>query len=518
MLFPPDGDIGATWCRTFLAVATATVPMYMTGLDAMLAVGYVTIAADQVRTDGARAAIPVYVWSLLAIGAGELLVAADVAPSLLSEDREHGLAALMAIIMGPAILLFGNVAGERERMEQTSSRLLDLAHLLADARTRRDIAQRLADAVPRVLELDRAVVILRDGDDLQIAGVHGFTPELEADVRALPLSISVSPLVAEIVHGPPKMVYLDATVDDPFVRGIVEYFGSVESYAAPVVTGGTVTAFIIADRAAGRAQGLTPVLRERLTGLAHQAAIALENGRLIEQEQGVIAQLREADRLKSEFLAVVSHELRTPLSVMLGAARTLQWRGAELSDETRADLVESIVRRGEQLNRLVEDLLQASGDIQLELAPIDVAATARTAVADARTLHPDIRISCSVPDGPVMVRADAFRVRQIVDNLVENAYKYAEGGLVDVTVGWEGDDAVVTVADTGPGMSSEAADRAFDAFYQGDSSAVRRVGGLGLGLHICRRIAEAHGGHITLDSAPGEGTRVHVRLPAAGPV
>lgn len=517
VLFPPQADSRSAWARTFLCVASSTIPIYMTGLGAMLAVGFVTIAADQVRTDGARAALPVYVWSVLAIGVGELFVAADVAPSLLSEEREHGLAVLMVIVMGPAILLFGNVAGERERTEETSSRLLDLAHVLAEAGTRREVSQRLADAVPHVLGLDRAVVALRDSDMFHVAGIHGFPEALAAELRTMTLSTTASPFVVDHVITHPRITLLDASVDDPLIGGRFERFGAVEAYAAPVVAGGNVIAFIVADRTQGRPHGLSPVLRQRLGGLADQAAIALENGRLIEQERGVIEQLREADELKTEFLAVVSHELRTPLSVMLGAARTLQWRGTELADSTRGDLVESIVRRGEQLNRLVEDLLQASGAMQLELAPTDLAAVVRTAVADSQTLYPDTDVTCSVPEEPVIVRADAFRVRQVVDNLVENAHKYATGCAVDVSVAWDGDDAVITVADAGPGMTQSAAEHAFDAFYQGDSSAVRRVGGLGLGLHICRRIADAHGGRITLDSAPGAGTRVRVWLPATGP-
>jgi signal transduction histidine kinase len=125
-----------------------------------------------------------------------------------------------------------------------------------------------------------------------------------------------------------------------------------------------------------------------------------------------------------------------------------------------------------------------------------------------------------VPEESVVVRADAFRVRQVVDNLVENAHKYGgPDGAIDVAVAWAGggEEAHVCVTDTGPGMTAEQAAHAFDAFYQGDSSAVRKVGGLGLGLHICRRIVDAHGGRIWLDSSPGEGTRVTLALPVDGP-
>jgi K+-sensing histidine kinase KdpD len=519
-VFPPGGDARSVWLRTFVHVAAASVPIYMTGLGPILAIGFVTIAADQIRRDGARSARTVYVWSVVAMAVGEILVATGVVPSLLGERRSLALAIVMAGVMAASILLFARVAGERERNEQTSLRLLDLAHVLSEAGTRRDVSQRVADAVPHVVGLDRTLVVLRDGDSLSIAGTHGYPNDLDEALRSLELTPSVSPLLERLLHEP-EIVHITSATEDEFVRQGFARFGAVESYVAPIVTAGSVVGFIVADRTVGRPQGLSPTALQRLRGLADQTAIALENGRLIEQERGVIDQLREADRLKSEFLAVVSHELRTPLSVMMGAARTMQWRGADLADETRGDLVESIVRRGEQLNRLVEDLLQASGDIQLELSPVDVSALVRTAVADSATLHPDARVTCSVPDETVVVRADAFRVRQVVDNLVENAHKYGgPDGAIDVAVSWAGggDEALVSVTDAGPGMTAEQASHAFDAFYQGDSSAVRTVGGLGLGLHICRRIVEAHGGRIWLDSSPGGGTRVALALPTNGPV
>jgi K+-sensing histidine kinase KdpD len=519
-VFPPGGDTRSVWLRTLVHVAAASVPIYMTGLGPILAIGFVTIAADQIRRDGARSARPVYVWSVLAMAVGELLVATDVVPSLLTERRSYALAIVMAGVMAASILLFARVAGERERNEQTSLRLLDLAHVLSEAGTRRDVSQRVADAVPHVVGLDRALVVLRDGETFSIAGTHGYPDDLDEALRSLDLTPSVSPLLERLLHEP-EIVHISSATEDEFVQQGFVRFGAVESYVAPIVTAGTVVGFIVADRTVGGAQGLSPIVQQRMRGLADQTAIALENGRLIEQERGVIDQLREADRLKSEFLAIVSHELRTPLSVMLGAARTLEWRAGDLEPRMEADLVESVVRRGEQLNRLVEDLLQASGDIQLELSPVDVSAVVRTAVADSATLHPDARVTCSAPEESVVVRADAFRVRQVVDNLVENAHKYgtSDGG-VDVVVSWArgGDEAHVCVADTGPGMTAEQASHAFDAFYQGDSSAVRKVGGLGLGLHICRRIVEAHGGRIWLESSPGEGTRVTVALPANGPV
>jgi signal transduction histidine kinase len=315
----------------------------------------------------------------------------------------------------------------------------------------------------------------------------------------------------------PRVFRADDEDGDAFIRDAQRSFGLVETIAVPITTGEQVLGVVCVARSEGPARGLSPALLARLEGLADQAAVALENARRLEQERAATDQLREADRLKSEFLAVVSHELRTPLSVMMGAARTLQWRGDGLETATRADLVESVVRRGEQLDRLVQDLLEASGDIKLEVAPVDLAAVVRMAVSDAAGLYPGAPIRCNANGDAVTVVADGFRVRQVVDNLLGNAAKYAPGATIEVDVGCTDRGGWLCVADAGLGMTADQVERAFDPFYQADSSAVRKVGGLGLGLHICRRIVHAHGGDIWIESQPGQGTRVKLSLPAEGP-
>jgi signal transduction histidine kinase len=245
----------------------------------------------------------------------------------------------------------------------------------------------------------------------------------------------------------------------------------------------------------------------RLTGVAAQAAVALENARLLEVERAGIARIRETDKLKSEFLSVVSHELRTPLSVMLGAIRTLQWRRDSLTPEIADDLVDSIVRRGEELDHLVNDLIAASGDIDLDVTDVDLAAVARSSVADHQALHPE-REMCAECANPVDVQADAPRVREIIDILLDNASKHAPGARVQVDAGIAGTEGWVSVCDDGPGMTPEQTARAFEPFWQGDSSTVRRVGGMGL---------EAHGGRIWIESSAEKGLCVRFAMPIGGP-
>lgn len=506
------------WWLLVPIAATGAVT-YLSGLGPLVSTGYLGVMADAVRRFGSRVARPVLAWSVITLGVGEIAVAAGL-ESVVRVPVSHGVALLAAILFVPAAVWLEVATSERERSQETSVRLLDLAHVLAEPGTRAEMAQRIAETVPRVVGLQRALVLLRDetGEAVIPTGLHGYDPALTDPLRAFVVRTSDTPLLAELLQEPRLVVLTPSSVvDDPFIQAGFATFGSVETYAQPIVVRGIVVGFLLAERVSGTPQGIDDALRARFGGLADQAAIALENGRLLEQEREALVRLQETDRMKSEFLAVVSHELRTPISVMLGAARTLQWRGDDIPADLRGELVESVVRRGEQLDRLVQDLLEASGEVTLELAPVDLASLARIAVADAVSIHPDARIAAGVPDTDVVVRADAFRIRQVVDNLVTNAVKYAPDGEIRVSVGWDGEDAFLAVGDNGPGMRPEQAERAFDAFYQVDSSAVRRTGGLGLGLHITRRIVEAHGGRIAIDTAPGAGMTVTVTLPVTGP-
>ena len=208
---------------------------------------------------------------------------------------------------------------------------------------------------------------------------------------------------------------------------------------------------------------------------------------------------------------MVSHELRTPLAVIVGGVKTLKNQGHRMTSEDREQLVEAVIQRSEQLRGLVEDLLQTTRELKLQLAMVDLAEVVSEAVAGIRAAEPRLGISCDAP-GPVPVVADVNRLRQVVDNLLTNAVKYAPGSSVRVEAHIEGDVAVLAVTDQGPGMNEEQAARAFEPFYQG----VQPTGsGVGLGLHITRRIVEAHGGTIRIDSRPGQGTTIRLTLPAA---
>jgi two-component system, OmpR family, sensor kinase len=225
--------------------------------------------------------------------------------------------------------------------------------------------------------------------------------------------------------------------------------------------------------------------------------------------------VRSEERLR-QFVADASHELRTPVTTIRGYAELYRVGGLESGD----DLSEAM-RRTEQeavrMGALVDDLLHLARLDQgrlLEREPVDLSAIVDDAVRDARAVDPDRPIAAEVePD--VRVLGDDGRLRQVVANLLGNAIVHTPPGTaVEVSTARSGDRAVVIVTDHGPGMSEEAASRAFERFYREDPSRSRHRGGSGLGLAIVEATLHAHGGEVTLSSRRDVGTTVRVELPA----
>jgi signal transduction histidine kinase len=243
-------------------------------------------------------------------------------------------------------------------------------------------------------------------------------------------------------------------------------------------------------------------------------------------QQASEEQARGSENRMRRFVADASHELRTPLTSIRGFAE-LYRQGAVRSDEDVRRLMERIEAEGARMGLLVEDLLLlARLDQQrpLMFAPVDLAGIAGDAVHDAKAVQPDrpiaLHLDESLTDVPV-VRGDEGRLRQVVGNLVTNALTHTPAGTrVTVTVAEAPDDPdvlLLRVADEGPGMDPADAERAFERFYRADASRTRAAGGTGLGLAIVSSLVAAHGGSVHLDTAPGKGAVVTVRLPRSGP-
>ena len=245
------------------------------------------------------------------------------------------------------------------------------------------------------------------------------------------------------------------------------------------------------------------------------------NGMLTQIQQAVASSESSAETARGSedrmrrFITDASHELRTPLTTIRGFAELYRQGAAR----DVAMLLSRIESEASRMGLLVDDLLLlARLDVQrpLEHNRLDLLALASDAVHDAQAIDPKRTITMEVLDGPGTpeVVGDEPRIRQVLSNLVVNALQHTPTSAdVVVRVGTDGDDAVVEVADKGPGMSHEDASRVFERFYRTDSSRARASGGTGLGLSIVNSLVQAHGGLVTVTTAPGEGCCFRVALP-----
>ena len=245
------------------------------------------------------------------------------------------------------------------------------------------------------------------------------------------------------------------------------------------------------------------------------------NGMLTQIQQAVASSESSAETARGSedrmrrFITDASHELRTPLTTIRGFAELYRQGAAR----DVAMLLSRIESEASRMGLLVDDLLLlARLDVQrpLEHNRVDLLALASDAVHDAQAIDPTRRITMEVLDGPGTpeVVGDELRIRQVLSNLVANALQHTPTQAdVTVRVGTDGDDAVLEVADKGPGMSQQDASRVFERFYRTDSSRARASGGTGLGLSIVDSLVHAHGGLVTVTTAPGEGSCFRVTLP-----
>jgi signal transduction histidine kinase/CheY-like chemotaxis protein len=272
-----------------------------------------------------------------------------------------------------------------------------------------------------------------------------------------------------------------------------------------------------------------------ISGIAAQAAVALDNARLYETAQRAIDErntLLERERdarthaerlsaLKDEFLATLSHELRTPLSAMVGWVQVLR-RGVKNEADLRRGL-EVIERNARAQTHLIEDLLDmnriTSGKLRLDVQPAAPIAFVEAALETVRPAAEarEVRIERFLDPDAGPVAGDPARMQQVVWNLLSNAIKFtAQGGKVQVFLRRESSHVEIQVSDSGIGIAPEFLPHVFERFRQADASTARRFGGLGLGLSIVKHLVELHGGTVRVESAGvGHGATFTVTLPVA---
>lgn len=241
----------------------------------------------------------------------------------------------------------------------------------------------------------------------------------------------------------------------------------------------------------------------------------LENRRMARRIATLEAQ-RELARMQEEFVSTISHELRTPLGFIKGYVTTLMRDDASWDDQSRLEFLRIIDDEADRLRELIDNLLDSSrlesGTLGMTRETGQIASVIRDSVSRAQSMYENLEISSSVDDELPAIDMDATRIAQVLDNLISNAVKYAPESAVDVRAKRANGAIRVEVHDEGPGIKPEHMTHLFERFYRVPDGN-RSTRGTGLGLYICRKIIEAHGGDIGVESEAGHGTTFRFTLP-----
>ncbi len=311
--------------------------------------------------------------------------------------------------------------------------------------------------------------------------------------------LRVARLTPEVIHAKMKPEYW------PYLEGASSLL------IAPLVHRRQIMGHITLLRDAGRPP-YTEEDETLLEDLAHRAAQAIENARLYGQAQAAVA-------ARDEFLSIASHELRTPLTALRLALENLRRVTAREVQSGPSPQLERVLaaseRAGQRLEKLVEALLDVSrihmGRLELDVEPLDLGTVVAEAVA---TLDDELRQSGSpveVQGEPTTGHWDRLRLGQVLVNLLSNAVKYGAGKPIEIRFGARDARAFISIRDHGIGIDPADQRHIFERFERAVSS--QNYGGLGLGLYIVKRILEAHGGVVRVESSPGEGAAFEVELP-----
>jgi signal transduction histidine kinase len=259
--------------------------------------------------------------------------------------------------------------------------------------------------------------------------------------------------------------------------------------------------------------------RVRVGGLSETAALGAAFNEMAEELQRRAGERDQLDRMKDEFVLTASHELRSPLTAVQGFAELLMIERERLTPK-QAETVEVILDNTRHLVRLLNDLLDLArsdaGRLAIQPVPSEISGLVEDAVRTMRgqTDAKGQRLELDTEPALPQVNADPDRIRQVLVNLLTNANEYCPAGAtIQVSVHRSNDDAEIAVIDNGPGIPAPQLEHIFERFTRGDAGLTQRVGGTGLGLAISKSLVELHGGTISAQSSPGQGSAFTIRLP-----
>ena len=430
-----------------------------------------------------------------------------------------------AIIAIENVRLFKALEARTQDLTRSVGELRALSEIGQAISSTLDLQAVLSTIVARATQISGTDAgVIYEYDEPRAVFVPRATEHLEAEIVETMLATPVrrgegaTGRLAE-VQEPIQVPDILAAPAESRVRGALVLAGYRALLAVPLVRESRLLGGLTVIR---KATGeFTPEVIDLMRTFATQSALAIQNARLFLEIEDKSRQIEVASQHKSEFLANMSHELRTPLNAIIGFSEVLSERMFGDLNEKQDEYLKDIYASGTHLLSLINDILDLSkieaGRMELELSDFHLP----TALDSALTLVREragrraIALHTNIDRQLGEIRADERKIRQVVLNLLSNAIKFTpEGGRIEVRAEPRGGSVEVSVTDTGVGIAAEDQEAVFEEFRQ-VGTAAKKVEGTGLGLTLCRKFVELHGGRIWVKSQVGEGSTFTFAIPVA---
>lgn len=512
--------------------------------DAIYATGSGEVATSLAAMGSPQAAVDTKHSHVAAYVGVETPLSAYVIPQQADERSVLLLALTAALIVMLAVILFVNrfVRKPVARLSEGVSRIAGGDYTADIPVVSHDELGLLADRVNSMRAQISSYIRHVDGSVARLGEVSHALTTTTAGVTALARAVCSA---AEAIAGDETKAFLfqrdgdalaarasddaSVTVDEYTMRTVLETREPLKAedesgivVTLPMLYQGDVTGALVVRSASD----LTDTDVSALGALCNNAAIALENTRLFEQERATVRKLRDLDAAKSDFLSTAQHELRTPVLAIMGQLELIkaawgQWdEGLKLGVLTDIEISTRLL--GELLESIIDFSLLSTDALRLRWETIDVGEMMKEAVdAVAGHFRDGIPVPVEVETGSgVTAVGDSGRFRQIIRLLLDNAVKFSPDGAVTIKASrdqGEPGGCRIEVIDTGVGIEPEAVPRIFERFYQVDNTQTRTFGGLGMGLALVDALCKAHGAEVTVVSEPGKGTHFTIVWPSTPP-
>ncbi|HLY29247.1 MAG TPA: GAF domain-containing sensor histidine kinase [Aggregatilineales bacterium] len=383
------------------------------------------------------------------------------------------------------------------------------------------LLQNVVDKTKNAFNLNRVSVYLYNAEANALAlntGSEDATPDTQAPTATSNLATEAGP-VFEAARGQKSILVQDSADSQLHANGSKADSSTKRSeLALPMMLGGRLIGIL--DLQSEQASRFSQDDVRILQSLAEQIAIAVENAALFKQQVSLVEQLRALDSMKSQFLASMSHELRTPLNAILNFTEFMKLGMLGPVNSKQEDALDKSLGSGQHLLSLINDVLDMtkiqSGMMRLFVeSDVDLKQEIAAVVAGTEPLlkGKSVKFVQDIDANLPIIVGDRRRIRQILLNLLSNACKFTDEGTVTLSVKSLKDGVLFAVSDTGPGIAPEDIGIIFEPFRQ-TATGIQHAGGTGLGLPISQKLAEAHGGKLWVESAPGNGAVFYVTLPS----